>query len=86
MPICGYLVFTERGRRRALAERLAALPGCDVVPAENQDLLLLVTDASGPGEDEALRRTVTEMDGVSALLLTFGEVPAGTPGHGAARP
>ena len=79
MAICGYLVFSETGAGPALAERLAALPGCDVVPAENRDLLLLVTDSQGADEEAALREKVEQVEGVSALVLTFGEVDPDTP-------
>lgn len=74
MAICSYLVIPEEGRAGSLAERLASLPGCDVVPARNRDLLLLVTDTDGPDEDEALRSRLEGMEGLQALVLTFGEI------------
>jgi nitrate reductase NapAB chaperone NapD len=78
MAICGYLVFSETGAGPALSKRLAALPGCDVVPAKNRDLLLLVTDSQGVDEETALRERVEQLEGVSALVLTFGEVDPDT--------
>ncbi len=79
MGICGYLVFTEDGATPALAARLTALPGCDVVRAERRDLLLLVTESTTADEEAALRETLEEMEGVSALVLTFGEIDPETP-------
>ena len=74
MPICGYVVLSEPGAASSLSARLASLPGCEVVRAENRDLLLLVTESSDRSEDTLLRERVEAMDGVSALILTFGDV------------
>ena len=79
MAICSYLVLSNPGESPALAERLASLPGCDVVPAQNRDLLLLVTDSIEATEQAALREQVEQMEGVSSMVLTFGEIDPDTP-------
>ncbi len=76
--ICSYLVIPEDGALVRVAERLDALPGCDVVSAENRDVLILVTDTPGLEEEGALRRKVEALDGIQALLLTFGEIDPDT--------
>lgn len=78
MPICSYLVITERGATETVSERLARLPGCDAVRAENRDVLILVTDTPGLEEESDLRRRVEAIDGIQALLLTFGEIDPDT--------
>lgn len=80
MPTCGYLAITEEGAAPGLARRLAALPGCDAVPARNRNVLLLVTETRGPEEDEALRSDLQAMDEIHALLLAFGEIDPDTRG------
>ena len=77
--ICSYLVVSEEGATGRVAEQLAALPGCDVVSAENRDVLILVTDTPGLEEEGALRQRVEAMDGIQGLLLTFGEIDPDTP-------
>ena len=79
MAICSYLVFAEDGATAVLAERLTALPGCDVVRAERRDLLLLVTESATSAEEAALRETLEKVEGIAALVLTFGEVDPETP-------
>jgi nitrate reductase NapAB chaperone NapD len=74
MAICSYLVIPEPGQGNALRERLLALSGCEVIAARNQDLLVLVTETADRAEDEALRRRIEALDGIQALVLTFGEV------------
>jgi nitrate reductase NapAB chaperone NapD len=77
--ICSYLVIPEEGASGRVAERLAALPGCDVVEAENRDVLILVTDTPGLEEESDLRREVEALDGIQGLLLTFGEIDPDAP-------
>jgi nitrate reductase NapAB chaperone NapD len=74
MAICSYLVIPEAGAATAVLERIAALPGCDVVPALEHDILLLVTETADVESDEALRGRIEALEGVQALMLTFAEV------------
>lgn len=85
MAICSYLVIPEEGAARGLARRLAALPGCDVARAENRDLLVLVTETRGPSEQVALRERIEGLDGVRALVLTFGDIDPDAAGDPPAR-
>ncbi len=77
--ICSYLVISEEGATERVTEQLAALPGCDVVSAENRDVLILVTDTPGLEAESALRQRVEALDGIQALLLTFGEIDPDAP-------
>lgn len=74
MPICSYLVITEDGAAPRVARRLEELPGCEVTPAHNRSVLILVTDTPGLEEEHELRRRVEEVEGIEGLLLTFGEI------------
>jgi nitrate reductase NapAB chaperone NapD len=74
MAICSYLVIPREGAGAALAQRLAALPGCDVARAENRDVLVLVTDTAGPEEEATLRGRIAALPEVHTLVLTFGEI------------
>ena len=81
MPICSYLIFPDEGRGESLCRRLNAIPGCEAVEAENDDLLILVTDTVSAEEDEALRRVLAELDEIRTMVLVFGEVEAREAGH-----
>jgi nitrate reductase NapAB chaperone NapD len=74
MAVCSYLVTTGAGRVRGVAKALAALPGCEVVMAENRDLLLLVTDTAGPDEERALHARLGQVPGIRSVVLTFGQL------------
>ncbi len=73
MPVCSYLVFPRPGAS-GLAGRLATLPGCLVTPAENAEVLILVTETADETADEELRDTLRLEDDIQCLVLTFGEV------------
>jgi len=74
LPVCSYVVVPHAGEKERLRGTLSALAGCDVVPAINADLLLLVTTTPDMEADAALRRRVEALPSIQALLLTFGEV------------
>ena len=75
MPICSYLVFPQPGTRQKLAETLSQLPGCQVLPADNrEDVMVLVTETETPAEEDALQNALKAMADIQCLVLTFGEV------------
>ena len=59
-------------------ERLAGLPGSDVTRAENRDVLILVPETPGLEDESDLRMGVEAVEGIQALLLTFGEIDPDT--------
>lgn len=74
MPVCSYVVYPVRGRKDALKEELSALPGCEVTPAENAELLVLVTDTADDRQEEAMQSKLRSLPDIQCLNLTFGQV------------
>ena len=74
MPICSYLAVPIPGEAEGLSERLGALPGCEVIRATNRDVMVLLTETSGRGEEGILRSRLEATEGLAALVLTFGEI------------
>ena len=74
MAIVSYLVIPVPGGADRLARRLAAIPGCDVVPVRDRELLLLVTETSSDDEELVLRDALAQVEGVHSMSLTFGEL------------
>jgi nitrate reductase NapAB chaperone NapD len=79
MPVCGYVVLPRPGALEDAARDLRRIEGCEVFPAENDDLLLLVTESDSVQDDQELRQRVNGVPGIQALLLTFGEIDPDTP-------
>jgi hypothetical protein len=44
MPVFSYLAYPVAGAKEALLSELAALDYCEATPADNQEILILVTD------------------------------------------
>ena len=76
MPICSYVVVPMPGTAQSTQAALSEIQGCQVVPAENRDVLLLVTETDSSEEDRVLRNRLYDVPGIQALLMTFGEVQA----------
>ena len=72
MPIRSYLAYAVPGRRDALAGALATLDGCEVTPAENYDVLLLVTDTPHEHAEQALQAALGGLPDLQSLTLVAG--------------
>ena len=72
MPIMSYLVYPNEGRKEELAAALAAIPACEVRPADNAELLLLVTDTPDSIAQKALDEQLRGLDALSFLGLVAG--------------
>ncbi len=72
MPVFGYLAIPEQGALERLVEQLSALPHCEVIPADNKEVLILVTDAPNDAEEKKLQNTLKQLDALQSLSMTFG--------------
>ncbi len=44
MPVFSYLVYPKRGAKQDLLNELTALDFCEAMPADNENILILITD------------------------------------------
>ena len=72
MPIKSYLAFPQKGKLTELADALSRTPGCEVTPAENQELVVLVTDTANEVEEKALEQRLHAIDALLSLALVSG--------------
>lgn len=72
MPIFSYLAYPAPGAKAALLADLRALEYCDVVPAENEDLLILITDTPNDAAETLLQEKFKQMTSLQSLSMTFG--------------
>ena len=72
VPIKSYIVWPVPGKAAELESSLLQIPGCEVLPAENQELLLLVTDTPGDPEEEALTARLEALETLQCLSLVAG--------------
>jgi hypothetical protein len=72
VPIKSYLAYPMRGRRDELVDALRALGGCQVIPAINRDLVVVVTDTPDQAADDVLRDTLGRLEILEGLALVAG--------------
>jgi len=51
---------------------LLSLGQCEVVPAENEDILAVVTETPNDAEDELLKEQIEALDSLKLLSLVSG--------------
>ncbi|CAA0149212.1 conserved hypothetical protein [Tenacibaculum maritimum] len=66
MPIKSYLAHPYEGKKEALIKAIALIEKCDVIPASNEDVLVVVTETETAVEEEALKE---RLEGITSLRL-----------------
>jgi len=72
MPIFSYLALPREGARETLCAELSSLEYCQIIPADNKDLFILVTDTPDEDIERALQKKLKNIDSLQSLSLTFG--------------
>ena len=74
MPVFSYLAYPKQGAKSQLIKDLAALDYCDVTPADNEEILILVTDTPDDDQEKALQKKLKSLKSLESLGMTFGHV------------
>ncbi len=72
MPILSYLAIPKGGAIDALLSDLTALPHCEAIPSDNQEVVVLVTDTPDKDTEEKLQKSLNDLHSLQSLSLTFG--------------
>lgn len=72
MPIKSYLAHSETGKKQTLIDALSQLNGCEVIPATNQDLVVVVTETIDDASDVILKEKIEHIDSLKLLALVSG--------------
>ena len=72
MPVFSYLAYPVPGAKEKLLNDLAALDHCDVIPADNTEILILVTDTPDESVEKALQKKLKKLESLESLGMTFG--------------
>ena len=74
MPVFSYLAYPVMGAMKLLLDELAALDYCEVTPAENDELIILVTDTPDEKREKELQKKLKNLKSLRSLGMTFGHV------------
>jgi nitrate reductase NapAB chaperone NapD len=72
MPVFSYLATPMSGAKEALCADLSALPYCEVIPADNQDVVVVVTDTPDETAEKTLQKRLHNLKSLQSLSLAFG--------------
>ena len=72
MPIKSYILHFEEGKKEILLKELHKLENCEVIPAENHDVVVLVTDTDSEELDNNLYNQLLEIKGLKHMSLVSG--------------
>ena len=72
MPVFSYLAYPRQGAKQLLLNDLMALNFCEVMPADNQEILILVTETPDEEKEKELRENLKKLKSLESLGMTFG--------------
>ncbi len=72
MPVFSYLAYPVKGALENLRNDLSTLPHCEVMPADKEQVLILVTDTPDENEEQHLQNKLKNISSLEFLGLTFG--------------
>jgi nitrate reductase NapAB chaperone NapD len=74
MPVFSYLAYPKQGAKQKLLDDLSALDHCEVTPADNQNILILITDTPDEATEKVLQKKLKQLKTLESLGMTFGHV------------
>jgi nitrate reductase NapAB chaperone NapD len=72
MPIKSYLAHPHDGKKAELVDALSQLDACEVIPATNEAVLVLVTDTLDDASEDILKEKIENIDSLKLLAMVSG--------------
>lgn len=72
MPIFSYLAIPEAGAVDKLCAELSSINCCEIIPAENKEIVILVTDTPNAATETKLQEQLNGLKSLQSLSMTFG--------------
>jgi nitrate reductase NapAB chaperone NapD len=72
MPIKSYLALPREGQEEELETAIEKIGGCEIIPSQNGQLLVVVTDTKDEAEDEMLYDILLSIQSLKHLTLVSG--------------
>ena len=76
MPVFSYLAYPEKGAKAQLFKDLSTMEYCEATPANNGDILILITDTPDEATEKALQKRLKALKSLQSLGMTFGHADA----------
>lgn len=72
MPTFSYLVTPQSGQRDQLVRKLSQFRYCEVIPAENDELVILITETPDEEAEKQLKDRLDQLSTIQHLSMAFG--------------
>ena len=72
MPIKSYIIIPQQEQKQALIDEITGMEGCEIHPAENQEVLVLVTDTETEHDDKVLLGQIEANKRIKHISLVSG--------------
>lgn len=72
MAIKSYLAHPLSGQKEQLINELSSLKNCEIIPAENKEVVVLVTETENDEEDKKLKEHIETFNSLKLLALVSG--------------
>lgn len=72
MPIKSYLAHPYKYKKEELIKAISALEECEVFPAQNKDILVVVTDTSSKTDEDNLKNILESIPSLKLLAMVSG--------------
>lgn len=78
MPVFSYIAYPAQNARDELLKQLLKMDQCTAIPAENAEVIILVTDTPDEESEKRLQQQFKEMASLQSLSMTFGHADENT--------
>ena len=72
MPIKSYLAHPHDGKYKDLLTELSKITGCDIIPSENKEIAIVITDTKDDFEDQNLQVVLNSIKSLKMLSMVSG--------------
>ncbi|MDW3196781.1 MAG: hypothetical protein R8G66_30680 [Cytophagales bacterium] len=72
MPVKSYIIVPHTDQKQQLVAEIRKISSCEIYPAENQEVLVLITDTSNEDEEQQLYRNVENNKKIRHITLVSG--------------
>lgn len=72
MPVKSYLAHPHDNQKEELIRELSMIAQCEVLPAQNKDVVILVTETETTVEEDTLKEKLETIPSLKLLALVSG--------------
>lgn len=72
MPIKSYLAHPHDGKYQDLLLELSNIPECDIIPSENEEIAIVITDTKDDFEDRDVEILINSLKSLKMLSMVSG--------------